>query len=140
MEIETIEVHREIPIVVVGFKAPAAISASLDRRIGLALLDLPHPAFVALVNHRNLSFADGYGPAEQAAALLASPFRDLAGRLIALVPFRPGSFTSLIQRMQAHLLARGAPYASFAPDLESAIRSARHAIDNQKRSLAPASA
>ena len=129
-EIRTSETYEGIPILEVTAIEPTLLTAARDLELANQLLALPHDTFAIILNYRNISNASDYGPEEQAKIFRSAEFEDLRNRTVAMVRYHAVSFTSMIQSMKANMLLRASLHANFAPDLESALRFARRAIDH----------
>jgi hypothetical protein len=132
-----IETYGNVPILEVRYETATLLTPEVDLELVEKLLELPYPAFAVLLDHNNLSHASHYGPKEEAETRRSPAYSKLKERLISLVRFQAGSFTSMIQTMRASTLLRDRLQSHFAPDFDAALRLARRAIDqSQKERLA----
>jgi hypothetical protein len=101
------------------------------------ILEIPAERFGLVIASRNISFSEDYQPDDQVGAYTSSatskPIKD---RLLALARYEPGSFSTMIRTMSAHLRLRKPFLMSTAPDQETALKAVRRAID-QKAGTVP---
>jgi len=131
-EVQLVEMYYGVPIVEVRCKEPTLLNPETDVEIARAILAQPYPQLAVVVDYRNLTHASNYGPEEETELHQQEPFLALAERVVALVRYQAVSMTSLIHSMRVNMMLRHAMQSSFAPDLESAVRAARRAIDRAR--------
>ena len=129
-DIRLIETYTGVPIYLVAYREPTILTAEKEFAQTRALLDLPGDSLSVIVDYRNLSNASDYGPEEQAKVYGMPEHIRLKERVITFVRYQAVSFTSMIQTMRANMLMRSSAHSNFAPDLESALRYTRRAIDH----------
>jgi hypothetical protein len=129
-DIRLIETYAGVPIYLVAYLKPTILTAEKDLAQTRALLDLSGDSFSVIIDYRNLSNACDYGPEEQAKVYATPEHVRLKERAITFVRYHAVSFTSMIQTMRANMLVRSSAVSNFAPDLESALRHTRRAIDH----------
>ena len=132
---ELVETYCEVPILNVRFESATLLTPETDIDLATTLLELPFPKFAVLLDYTNLSHASSYGPKEETEAHRSSPFVKLKERVIILVRYQAGSFTSMIQSMRASTLLRDRVQSHFAPNCEAALRLARRAIAQSKKAI-----
>ena len=129
-DIRPIETHAGVPIYLVAYRKPTILTAEKELAQIRALLELSGDNFSIIMDYRNLSNASDYGPEEQAKVYGTPEHIRLKERAITFVRYHAVSFTSMIQTMRANMLVRSSAVSNFAPDLESALRYTRRAIDH----------
>ena len=127
-EIQVLEHYRGVPIVQLSYSEPTLLTQSAHREEVLTLLDLPFERFALIASFQNLSWSSEYGPQDMASFYQTEEFCSLNERLISVVRYHAGSLTSMIQTMSAYTMMRGGS-SNFAPDLDSALRVSRRAVD-----------
>ena len=129
IKIEVLETYRDVPILEVTYTEPTLLTQSTEEEQVRVLLEQPYPRFAVIVSFANLSYAMDYSPQEQAKAYQSPLFQECMERAVTVLRYHAGSLTSMIQTMSAHTLVR-AGASNFAPDLDTALRAARRAVDN----------
>lgn len=131
-EIQLAEMYYGVPILDVRCAKPTLLCPETEVELARAILALPYPQVAVVIDFRNLTHASGYGPEEEAALLQREPFPELQERVIAVVRYQAASMTSLIHSMRVNMMIRHSVSSSFAPDLDSAVRATRRAIDRSR--------
>ena len=131
-ELEVVEIYSGIPIVEARCKEPTIMTPETDVELAHILLEQTYPQFAVVLNCKNLSHGTGYTPEDEARVHQSEPFAELKKRAVAFIRFHSVSFTSMIQSMRANTLVRQSMSVNLAPDLDSAVRLARRAIDRSK--------
>jgi hypothetical protein len=127
--LEPIGEHRGVPIYHLIYDCPAVIDRPSQEQEVKAISAVRDPRFGLVVCFQNLSTSPDYGPAEQAEFIQSPAVQALASRLIAVARYSPGSFTTLIRAMAAHLALRRPIASGFARDLDDALDHLRAGID-----------
>ncbi len=127
-DIQVLEHYREIPIVQLSYNEPTLLTPEAHQAEVSSLSDLPFEKFALIASFQNLSWSSEYGPQEMSQFFQTEEFQKLQARLVTVVRYHAGSLTSMIQTMSAYTMMRGGA-SNFSPDLESALRISRRAID-----------
>ena len=130
----TLEHYRQVPISLLDYPQPTVMDRSTQLREIERIAALPDPRFALVINCQNLSSVETYTTREQVEVYQLTLLRDLRQRLLAVTRYNPGSLTSLIRSMVAHVYARQGISSGFAPDQESALRAIRWLIDRRLHS------
>ena len=128
LEIEVLETYRQIPILHVQYSQPTFLNRETHEEQARVLLELPHERFAAIVSYQNLSIDPAYDAQEQAETFQSDTFQALRDRAVALVRYHSYSLTTMVHTMSAHMLLRGGA-SNFAPDVSTALKAARRAVD-----------
>ena len=128
VELKVIETYRNVPIIEVVYPRPTLLTAETHREQVRALLAHPSPRMAVIISYNNLTCSSQYGAREQAELYQSPEFQGLAERVVCILRYQARSLTTLVSTMSAHSLIQAGP-SNFAPDLETAVRAARRAIE-----------
>ena len=126
-----LERYREVPIYLLDYPQPTLMDRPTHLKEIERIAALPDPRFALVVNCRNLSSAESYTTQELVDLYQSEVIRDLHRRLLAVARYNPGSLTSLIRSMIAHVYARQGISAGYSSDQETALRAVRWLIDRR---------
>jgi hypothetical protein len=129
-----LEHYQGIPIYLLDYPQPTIMDRSIHQREIEKIATLPDPQFALVINCKNLSSSENYTTQELVELYQSALLSNLRGRLLAIARYSPGSLTSMIRSMLAHVYARQGISAGFSSDQETSLRAVRRLID---RRLAP---
>ena len=129
MKIRTIETFRDVPIIEVSYPETVLLTEDSHREQIRGILDLPHERMAVVISYHNISCSAQYSAEKQSEVYRSEEADELARRALCVIRYDARSVTALVTTMRAHAITQGA--SCFAPDLDSAVRAARRAIDRQ---------
>ena len=129
-EMGVLERYRELAIVHLSYPQPTLLTRALHEAEACALHELPEERFALISSFQNLSWSGEYGPEEMTGFYRGEEFGRLRERLVSVVRYHVGSLTSMIQTMSAYRMLHDSS-SNFAPDLDSALRLCRRAVDRR---------
>jgi hypothetical protein len=127
LRLEAVETYRGVPLYHMTYDHPVVYNREVHEKEIAALAALPQALFALVICYRNISCAFDYAPSVQAEVYASPAMQELGKRILAVARYEPGSFTSLIRTMTAHLYLRHP--SAFSPSREDAIAAVRAEID-----------
>jgi hypothetical protein len=127
LRLEAVEAYRNIRIYHLTYDLPVIYNREVHEKEIAALRALPPDPFALVICYRNISSAFDYNPSVQAEVYASPSMQELGKRILAVARYEPGSFTSLIRTMTAHLYLRHA--SAFSANREDAFTAVRAQID-----------
>jgi hypothetical protein len=127
IRLKLLEKYRDVEIYHLGFEARCILDRELEEEQAKAICAIPSERFGLVVCMHNIALCPSYGSAEQAQGCSTPEMQALRHRIVGTARYSPDSLSVMVRSMAAHLTLRQT--SGFAPDLDSALRAVRRAID-----------
>ncbi len=127
IRLRLLETYRDIPIYHIGYETLAVLDRDHEEEEARAVASIPEPRFGLVICLRNLALSPAYTRDAQAEFHARPEMAKLRERIVASARYNSSSLSLMVRSMTAHLYLRQA--SGFVPDLESAVRAVRRAID-----------